>query len=158
MKKMIQAVLACTIAFTIATSTGCTKDDNSMAGVTYSLSGNASGSQMVPSVTGTGAATMNGTYDPNTRMMTYTTNWNGMTGAPTSGGFYTGASGSAGTAFGTPWTMGTGWTGTGTTSGSTTLTADQATQLMNGNMYYSMGTATNASGEVRGQMTATMNH
>ncbi|SJZ87236.1 CHRD domain-containing protein [Sediminibacterium ginsengisoli] len=87
--------------------------------------------------------------------MNYTTSWNGLSGAPTSGGFYNGASGSAGTAVSPAWTMGTGWTGTGTTTGSMTLTSDQATQLRNGNWYYSMGTAANTGGEIRGQMTAT---
>ena len=72
----------------------CKKDnDESNNSKTYSISGNASGSQMVPSVSGNGSGTITGTYDPNTMVLSYTTNWNALTGAPTSGGFYTGASG-----------------------------------------------------------------
>src|SRR5918993_820357 len=58
---------------------------------TYTVSGNANGSQMVPSVAGTGTGTFTGTYNADTRVMTYTTNWNGLTGAPIVGGFYGGA-------------------------------------------------------------------
>lgn len=139
------------------TMTACDKDDddNNIDNRPYTISGNAAGSQMVPSVAGTGTGTFNGTYNPATRQMNYTTNWNGLTGAPTSGGFYIGASGVAGTAAGSPWTIGTDWTGTGSTTGSWTLTQQQATDMMNGNMYYSMGTSTNSGGEIRGQMSAT---
>lgn len=145
-------LFAVAVSITIA---GCSKDDDNR--VSYTISGNANGAQMVPSVSGNGTATMTGTYDPNTRIMTYTTNWVGMSGAPTSGGFFTGASGAVGTAITPGWTIGTDWTGTGTASGSVVLTADQASQLTSGNMYYSIGTATNAGGEVRGQLTATRN-
>jgi hypothetical protein len=122
---------------------------------TYTLSGDASGTQMVPAVEGTGTGTFTGTYDPQTRVMTYTTNWNGLTGAPTAGGFYGGASGVNGAAIGSAWIIPTESTETGTLSGTMTLSADQATQLTGGNMYYTMGTATNAGGEIRGQITAT---
>jgi hypothetical protein len=128
-------------------------DDNNNAN--YTISGNASGSQMVPAVTGNGTGTISGNYNPNTRVLTYTTNWSNLSGAPTSGGFFTGASGSAGTAVGSSWTMGSGLTGTGTYSGTMTLTDAQATQLTGGNWYYSLGTANNTGGEIRGQITAT---
>jgi hypothetical protein len=143
--------------FSVCLLVGC-KDDNDPVSTkksTYTISGNANGSQMVPSVTGTGTGTISGTYDPNTRVMNYTTNWNGLTGAPMSGGFYNGASGSAGTAVGSPWTIPAGSTESGTMTGTMTLTPEQGTQLTGGNWYYSMGTATNPNGEVRGQITAT---
>lgn len=134
----------------------CKKDKNENNNPSsYTVSGNASGSQMVPSVSGNGTATINGTYDPNTRVLTYTTNWTGLSGAPTSGGFYSGASGTNGTLVGSNWTLGSGLSSAGTFSGQTTLTADQATQLTSGNWYYTLGTASNANGEVRGQITAT---
>jgi hypothetical protein len=136
--------------------TACDDDDDPKSTPrTYTLSGDANGSQMVPSVTGTGTGTFTGTYNPETRVMNYTTNWNGLTGAPTSGGFYGGAAGSNGSAIGSPWTIPAGSTGTGTMSGTMTLTADQATQLTGGNMYYTMGTDANPGGEMRGQITAT---
>jgi hypothetical protein len=147
----IGAIVAC---FALAS---CDKndDDNNNNNRSYTISGNASGSQMVPSVAGNGSGTISGTYDPNTRMLTYNSGWSGLTGAPTSAGFYTGATGVSGSAVGSPWTLGSNLTGTGTFSGSTTLTTEQADQLTSGNMYYSYGTAANSGGEVRGQITAT---
>ncbi|HEX2535978.1 MAG TPA: CHRD domain-containing protein [Chitinophagaceae bacterium] len=134
----------------------CGREDEGLIDeINYTLSGNATGAQMVPAVTGNGTGTFTGSYNPGTMVMTYTTNWSNLSGAPTSGGFYAGASGAAGTAVGSPWTMGGNLTGTGMHSGTMTLTADQANQLLNGGWYYSMGTGTNPGGEVRGQITAT---
>lgn len=133
----------------------CDKDDDDNTSMNnYTISGNASGSQVVPTVAGSGTGSMSGTYNPNNRTFTYTTTWNGLTGAPTNGGFYMGSSGTTGTAVGTPWTFGVGTTGTGTQTGSMTLTDAQAAQLTSGGWYYSYGTATYPGGEVRGQMTA----
>jgi hypothetical protein len=133
----------------------CDKDDdNQVDNRPYTISGAANGSQMVPAVAGTGTGTITGTYDPSTKQLTYTSNWNGLTGAPTSGGFYTGASGTNGTAVGTPWTFEGNATETGSNSGTMTLTSEQAAQLLGGNWYYSYGTAANSGGEIRGQITA----
>lgn len=133
----------------------CDKDNDDDENRNYTISGNANGSQMVPTVNGTGTATMTGTYNPTNRTMTYTSAWTGLSGAPTSARFYTGTSGVSGTAAGAPWTMPVGMTGTGSYSGTMLLTTEQATQLTAGNYYYSYGTANNMNGEVRGQMTAT---
>ena len=105
---------ALVILFGVFVISSCKKDKDKPDNRPYTLSGNASGTQVVPSVTGSGAGTFTGTYDPATGTMNYTTNWTDLTGAPTSGGFYTGASGAAGTAVGDPWVMGTDWTGTDT--------------------------------------------
>ena len=53
-----------------------------------------------------------------------------------------------------PWTLGTGLTGTGSYSSTMELTQAQADQLLNGGWYYTLGTATNSNGEVRGQISA----
>jgi hypothetical protein len=139
----------------VAAITSCDDDDDAVNNSPYTISGNASGSQMVPSVTGTGTGAISGSYDPATRQLTYTSNWSGLTGAPSAGGFYSGASGVSGTAVGTPWTFGSGATGTGSNSGTMTLTEAQASDFTNGNWYYSYGTTANPAGEVRGQITAT---
>jgi CHRD domain-containing protein len=130
-------------------------NDNNNTGKNYTVSGNASGSQMVPTVTGSGSATISGTYNSNTRVLTYTSNWTNLTGAPTTASFYSGATGTAGAAIGSSWTLGTGLSGTGSVSSSITLSADQAAQLLAGTMYYAYSTATHPNGEVRGQLTAT---
>jgi len=144
--------LVCAFAFT-----ACNKDDddtnnNNM----YSISGNASGTQMVPTVSGSGTATISGTYNASTNVLTYTTNWTGLTGGPTTAAFYSGATGVNGTIVGSNWTLGSGLTATGTFSNTITLTSDQETQLLNGNLYYVLGTTAHATGEVRGQITATV--
>ncbi|MEI9808823.1 MAG: CHRD domain-containing protein [Bacteroidota bacterium] len=133
------------------TISSCDKDDDDdvINNTPYTVSGNASGSQVVPSVTGTGTATITGSYNPQTRILNYTTNWNTLTGAPVSAGFYTGAAGVSGSAAGDPWTLGDGLTETGTLTGTITLTDEQAAQLISGNWYYSLGTTTNPSGEVQ---------
>lgn len=159
MKKVFSGkwlILSATVLVSAFALTSCDKKDSSTSSpAMYNISGNASGSQMVPSVAGNGTATITGTYNPNTRVMTYTTNWSGLSGAPTSGGFYSGARGTSGTLIGSQWALGSGLTSTGTFSGQTTLTADQAAQLTSGNWYYTLGTANNSTGEVRGQITAT---
>jgi hypothetical protein len=149
-------LISATVAMSALILSSCKKDknDNTNSNM-YTISGNASGTQMVPSVSGNGSATITGTYDPNTRVLTYTTNWTGLSGAPTSGGFYSGASGTNGSLIGSSWTLGTGLGSTGTFSGTTTLTADQAAQLTGGNWYYTLGTSSHSTGEVRGQITAT---
>ncbi|HET9824549.1 MAG TPA: CHRD domain-containing protein, partial [Chitinophagaceae bacterium] len=122
--------------------TSCSKNDNNKATAQmYNISGSASGSQMVPAVNGNGTATITGTYNANTRQLNYTTNWSNLSGAPISGGFYYGATGVNGTISGSAWELPGGLTGTGSFTGTTTLTADQATQLLAGNWYYQLATA-----------------
>jgi hypothetical protein len=136
--------------------TSCDKDDeDNVDNRPYTISGNAAGSQVVPAVAGNGTGTITGSYDPATGQLSYTSNWSGLSGAPTSGGFYNGASGAAGTAVGNPWTFDATATGTGSNTGTMTLNSEQASQLLGGNWYYSYGTAANPGGEVRGQISAT---
>lgn len=153
MKRMNLRTWFAGAAMTLAVFASCSKDDNPQPNM-YTISGAGNGSQVVPSVNGQGTGNISGTYDASTGVMNYTTTWNNMSGAPNSGGFYTGAAGSSGVAMGSPWTWAPGITGNGSASGSVTLNAEQASQLRNGNLYYSMGTAANPNGEVRGQMSA----
>ena len=136
---------------------GCGKDDDDAnnADKMYAISGSANGTQMVPSVTGTGTANITGTYNANTNVLTYTSTWTGLTGAPTSAAFYSGAAGTSGAIIGSTWALGSGLTATGTFSGTTTLTDAQETQLLAGGIYYTYNTTAHATGEVRGQLTAT---
>jgi len=116
------------------------------------ISGNASGKDVVPAVSGNGNATLAGTYDPSSGILKYTTNWKDLSAPPSAAGFYTGSTGVAGTAVGDPWALSNDLKTTGTYSGTMKLTPDQAKQLMNGDWYYSLGTPVNAGGEVRGQI------
>lgn len=150
-------LITSTVALGALILSSCGKENNDTRANSnmYTVSGNASGSQMVPAVSGNGSATLTGTFNSNTRLLTYTTNWTGLSGAPTSGGFYAGASGTNGTLIDSTWHLGTGLSSAGTFSSQVTLTPDQATMLRNGNLYYTIGTAANTSGEIRGQLSAT---
>ncbi|TMI62711.1 MAG: CHRD domain-containing protein [Bacteroidetes bacterium] len=137
--------------------TSCDNDDDDLNdNRTYVISGNASGSQVVPAVSGSGQGTVTGTYNSKTNTMNYTSTWTNLSGAPTSAGFYAGNAGASGTLVGNTWTLGSGLTATGTTTGTIVLTDAQETQLLNNGWYYSYGTATNTGGEVRGQITTTI--
>ena len=131
------------------------KNDNNNNVPTYTVSGNASGSQEVPAVTGTGTGTFSGKYDPSTGRLMYTSTYTGLSGAPTSAAFYTGASGVSGTMTGNAWNLGTGLSATGSVTDTITLTQDQASQLLSGNLYYSYATTMNPGGEIRGQLSTT---
>jgi hypothetical protein len=155
-EKMWKTIL---LMFTlIALSVGtfsCDDDNDNDSKKTYTISGNADGSQMVPAVNGDGTGTVSGTYNPNTRVLAYTTNWADLTGAPTGGGFYSGATGVNGSIIGAPWAFDSNATSTGTRTGTMTLTYEQAQQLLNGGWYYLFNTAENLAGEIHGQVTAT---
>src|SRR5690606_17261756 len=130
-KAMLMAivVIACSA---VIVSCDDDDDDDPIAERTYTISGDAAGGQVVPPVEGTGSGTISGTYNATTRQLSYTNTWNGLTGAPTGGGFYHGATGVNGTAVGTPWTFDGTATETGTNSGTMTLTEAQEDQLLAG--------------------------
>jgi hypothetical protein len=132
---------------------GC-EGDNYKSEPNYTISGDASGSQLVPAVTGDGKGRISGTYNPNTRELKYINTWTGLTGGPIGGGFYSGASGENAIPVGNPWTFPTTAIGTGTHSGSMRLSEGDAEGLISGNWYFGYNTVANSSGEVRGQITA----
>ena len=154
-----KVVVLATVAIASVTFVGCDKDDdnddNNGSTTIYNISGNASGSQVVPSVTGNATGTISGTYNDSSNVFVYTVNWVNLTVPPSSGYFYTGASGQNGSVVGSAWALGSTPSINGSVSGQMTLTADQETKLKSGNWYYVMSTATHASGEIRGQITAT---
>jgi len=156
-------VLAFFVLAVVLTVMSCKDDNNNddnMAtnGVPLTVSGNATGGQVVPAVTGNGTGTITGTYDPSTRVLTYTSNWSGLSGRPITGGFYAGASGSTDSTavpIGSKWTFDSTATATGTHQGTITLTPDQLNALTAGSWFYSYGTKMHPAAEIRGQMTAT---
>jgi hypothetical protein len=148
-KFLVMTSIVAASAFVLSS---CDKDDDDMDVAMYSISGTASGSQMVPAVTGSGTATITGTYNAKTNVMNYTTTWSALSAAPTGGGLYVGNAGEAGVAIGTTWNLGTDVDVAGTYSGQITLTDDQEDELLDGDMYYVINTSTNASGEIRGQI------
>jgi len=142
--------------FSLLVLGSCNKDKDTNTNTTYNISGNANSSQVVPSVSDSASGSISGTYHTNTRVLAYTMTWTNLTGAPTMAAFYTGASGTNGTIIGGNLSLGSGLTATGTFSGNLMLTQDQETQLLTGNWYYIIGTSAHATGEIRGQITATV--
>lgn len=134
--------------------TSCNKNDNNnnTSSGMYTVSGNASGSQMSPAISGSGTGTLTGTYNANTNVLTYNMAWANLSGAASSTAFYSGALGTNGTLVGNTTITTTG--STGASVGTITLTDAQETALLNGNLYYVVGTSAHASGEIRGQITA----
>jgi|GEM_PF-618345 hypothetical protein len=163
MKQVINQVtrgsfFASLLVATVLLFSSCSKEDVGLSGsLTYSLSGNASSSQATPSNSSNGSGTFSGTYDASTKIMTYTTTWTNLTGAPLAGGLYSGATGEAGASI-TAWSLGSGLNASGSFSSSTTLNAQQEASLLAGRTFYILSTAANASGEIRGQITATANN
>jgi hypothetical protein len=134
----------------------CSKDNDNNKNSMYTVTGNASGSQVVPAVTGNGSGTFTGTYDANSRVMNYNSTWTGLSGNANTGGFYSGAAGSNSTMpamYNFTLTPGTAM-GAGTAMGTMTLTQAQHDDLMAGRWYYTVGTEANPNGEVRGQISA----
>ncbi|MBV9986475.1 MAG: CHRD domain-containing protein [Chitinophagaceae bacterium] len=139
---------------TVFTFSSCTKEEAGLSvALSYSLSGNANSSQSVPKNNSNGSGTFTGTYNASTKLMTYTTTWTNLTGAPLTGGLYTGASGQVGTSI-SAWNLGSGLSTSGSFSSSTTLNSAQEAELLAGRAYYILTTAANASSEIRGQITA----
>ena len=133
----------------------CKKDKDDNKSTMYTLSGNANGSQVVPSVSGTGTGTITGTYNASTNTLNYNIGWNALSGSASSVGFYDGAaSGANGTQVGSNVAITTAGA-TGGAVGTVTLTDAQETDLLAGRWYYLIGTAANSSGEVRGQISTT---
>ena len=138
----------------------CTKsngyNNNSSPSTTnnYTISGTASGTNMVPAVSGNGSATISGTYNATTRVLNYTLNWSGLSGPPTNGGIFYAAAGQNGAEIGTPFTFDSTAIAMSTKTGQMTLSTQESQYLTSGNLYYTIGTATNTNGEVRGQISA----
>lgn len=157
MKQSIGSKALVMFTFLIASSllvTSCTKSDIGItADITYNLSGNANGSQATPANNSNGSGNMSGTYRTQTKVMTYTSTWSNLSGAPVTGGLFIGAIGQVGTSI-TTWTLGTNLSASGSVSVTTTLNAEQEAQLLAGKCYYLLSTSAYASGEVRGQITA----
>ena len=157
MKTLIKIPAAFTsilvVCFSLFVLVSCEKkDDNKNSGM-YNVSGNASGTQVVPSVNVTATGTITGTYNANTNLLTYTMGWTGLSGSATATAFYSGASGANGALIGNTTITTSG--ATGASVGTMTLTDDQENALLSGSMYYLISTSAHTSGEIRGQVTTT---
>ena len=134
----------------------CDKNDDVIDDNNYTVSGNASGSQVSPSNNSTATGTISGTYNRNTNQLQYTVSWSNLSTAAGLVQVYgPAASGVNGTlmfslAITTP-----GMSGSST--GTVTLSDAQETALLANNTYYTVSSTTYPAGEIRGQITATAN-
>ena len=133
----------------------CDKDDddnnNNNPQTSYTLSGNATGSQEVPAVSTSGTGSLSGNYNSNTNLLNYTINWSGLTG-PVNLMHFHGPAAVGLTA--SPVVTITGFTSaaSGSVTGSATLTDAQETDLLGGKWYYNLHTALYPNGEIRAQV------
>lgn len=143
----MKKILAIASVLTIMLVASCKKDD---ADVTPSnevkFGATLKGSEEVPAVTTDATGTFNATYNKDTKILTYTVTYTGIT--PTAWHIHKAAVGVAG-----PVIFNFGQTFTSPFTASTVaLTTDQEADLMNGNYYANIHSSKSPSGEIRGQV------
>ena len=134
----------------------CDKNDNDINDNNYTVSGNASGSQVNPSNNSTATGTITGTYNKNTNQLQYNVSWSNLSTAAglvqVHGPASMGVNGDLmfSLAITTPGMS-------GSSSGTVTLNDTQEAALIANSTYYTVSSTTYPSGEIRGQITATAN-
>ena len=109
------------------------------------------GAQEVPPVETSGTGTAGLTYDPSTRVVTWSITYSGLSGAATMAHFH----GPAGEGKNGPvvtWLSKQGSPAESPLSGQATLTPEQAQQFESGEMYINVHTPAHPAGEIRGQI------
>ncbi|MBB6004598.1 CHRD domain-containing protein [Arcicella rosea] len=141
MKKTLFTLLIAALLF----ATSCKKDEEVVSPeVKFNVSLN--GSLEVPANTSTATGSFVGTYNKTTKVISYTINFNGIT--PTAWHIHKGAVGvNGGVIFALGTTFNTAYSST-----TAALTAEQETDLMAGNYYVNIHSASKPGGEIRGQL------
>ena len=154
-KKTMFNVLFTALLVTSLSFMSCEKDDANDNGQTYNTSGNASGAQENPPVTTTASGTLTGTYNTSTNIWNYTITWTGLSSAATivelRGPASVGVNGSLIVSL-TITAPGVN----GSASGNVTLTESQEASLIANQLYYNVVNATHVTGEIRGQIIASV--
>jgi len=134
----------------------CDKEDDDVKDDTYTISGNSSGSQMSPSNASTATGTMTGSFNARTNLLTYAIGWSNLSATAGLVQMYGGAMAGVNGTLMFPLSITTPGV-TGSANGSITLTDAQETDLLAGKTYYTVSSSTYPSGEIRGQITASLN-
>jgi CHRD domain len=110
-----------------------------------------SGAQEVPPVQSPGSATADLTYDPSTRVVTWSINYSGLSSPVTMAHFHGPAeAGKNGPV--AVWLTKQGSPVANPITGQATLTPEQAAQLTSGQMYINVHTSDHPAGEIRAQV------
>lgn len=112
------------------------------------LSARLSGSDEVPPVTGSGAGRVEATLNAQSRVLTWTATYSGLTGAASAAHFHGPAATGENAAVAVPVTGSVASPMTGTA----TLTDAQSADLLAGKWYLNVHTAAHPNGEIRGQL------
>ena len=110
-----------------------------------------SGAEQVPAVVTPGKGSADLTYDPQTREVTWSIEFSGLSGPATMAHFHgPAAAGKNGPV--TVWLSTKGSAAVSPIKGSTTLSPDQAKEFAAGEWYINIHTAEHPAGEIRGQV------
>jgi hypothetical protein len=110
------------------------------------------GAQQVPPVETPATGSADLTYDPATRVVTWSITYSGLSAAATMAHFHGPAAAGANGPV-TVWLSNKGTPPESPIKGEATLTPDQATQFAAGQWYVNVHTSTHPGGEIRGQVT-----
>lgn len=151
MKKITLVPVLALLTFTFFVA-GCKKDKKKNTTM-YNISASLTGAQEVPAVTTNGTGTVTGTYDASSNTLTYNVTWSNLSGNATLAHFHGPAAAGTNAGVVIPFTFTAGAT---SASGTTTLTDAQESDLLNGLWYANVHTQAHGGGEIRGQVTATL--
>jgi len=115
---------------------------------TINLKASLKGSEETPPNTTAGTGTLKGTYDTETKKLTWNVTYSGLTGPATAAHFH----GPAGPGKSAPVEVPVTGVDQNPIEGSATLTDAQAKDLLDGNVYFNIHTQANKPGEIRGQV------
>ncbi len=138
-KKMIFVTTAFAVA--LGANTACFAE-------TLNLSALLKASEETPPNSSAGTGALKGTYDTDTKKLTWSVTYSGLTGPATAAHFH----GPAGPGVAAPVEVPATGVDQNPITGSAILTDAQAKDLLDGNLYFNIHTAANKAGEIRGQV------
>lgn len=141
MKKLYSLAL---VALTLSLGACSKKEEAAPAPTTTALSATINGAQQVPANSSAATGTFVGSYDSGNKLLTYKVTYQGVT--PSIAHIHIGAPGMAGPVAIPFANLASPITGT------VTLTADQADNLLSNKMYVNMHSSAYANGEIRGDI------
>lgn len=109
-----------------------------------------SGGNEVPPISASGKGSLSATFDPATKVLTYTATYSGLSGPVTAAHFH----GPSDAKHNAPVMVPVSGSLASPMKGKATLTDAQAAALRGGRMYFNVHTAQHKPGEIRGQVTA----